>query len=67
MEPNLIFEPNPKVFYLEKCVKIKTKGFKNVKNTILTSNGKLNQKPKKIQNQNQMFLNHICLPSTKLG
>jgi hypothetical protein len=37
MEPNLIFEPNPKVFYLEKCVKIKTKGFKNGGNQIQTT------------------------------
>jgi hypothetical protein len=36
MEPNLIFEPSSKVFDLTKCVKIKTKGFKNGENQVQT-------------------------------
>jgi hypothetical protein len=37
MEPNLIFEPSPKVFDLTKCVKIKTKGFLNGENQVQTA------------------------------
>jgi hypothetical protein len=37
MEPNLIFQPSPKVFALTECVKIKIKGFKNGENQVQTT------------------------------